>query len=734
MKQGKKLLICSVLGALSMTGSVYAAAPVYQLQGITVTATRQAESLQSVPGNVQIVTEKQIKERNVQNAAQAVALATGVAVDNTIEPSVSVRGYDSKNILVLLDGQPLNSGWDGTVDWGMVPVDNISKIEVVSGGQSALYGGRAVGGVINIMTKTQKNDEVNGSVNVGYGSNNTWKQNYMVNGKKDKWTYGAFYENRITDGWRTYKATASSSSSSSGVTSNTAGLDTDTQGNYIVGDRGNQSFLSETYGFNVGYNFNDDKKLTYRYSHTNYHWEYNDPRTYVTDKNGKPIWAGIVGDKKFKLSNMLGSRGWREYDIHSLTYNDQANKVHAHFGLTDYKKDGYTSPSSSIKDTVNFDGKGSKTDYPSKVWNFDLNKRWTWGAHTVLFGGSLGQEQFDLTKYSTIENWKDWDSVVIPTNGKLARDQWSGGKAQSWSLYVQDKWEFTDKWTAYIGGRYDHYTKKDGYSQYLGDPRTTYGSTSYGQFSPKLSLDYALNSDTNFYVSYGKSFDPPILYQLYRTSLPTFGTDVRITKANPDLKPETTENWEIGMKKKFGSQTELHASIFYANTDDYIKLMKFGGNSEEDQDVNYKQYKNVGEAKTHGFELALNHNFSDKWGSYLNYTWQTGRVSGDEGMEQNYDIPRHLLHTGVTYTNNPWTVILDGMFISSTNDPINSHQYYTGRYGSNDPYFLLNLNTTYEFNKNTSVQFGIYNLFNREFYDNEVTAGRTYNVAVRYTF
>lgn len=176
--------------------------PVYELKGLTVTATRQAETTKDVPANVQIVTEKEIKDRNVQNAAQAVALATGVQVDTTVEGSVNLRGYNSKNILVLVDGQQMNTAWNSTVDWNMIPVENIRKVEVVSGGQSALYGGRAVGGVINIMTKSAKENGVHGAVNLGYGSHNTVKQSYMASGRKDRLNWGVFYESKITDGWR----------------------------------------------------------------------------------------------------------------------------------------------------------------------------------------------------------------------------------------------------------------------------------------------------------------------------------------------------------------------------------------------------------------------------------------------------------------------------------------------------------------------------------------------------
>jgi len=208
----KKTAALLAVLALAGFGAADAAspAPVFTLKGITVTANRQAERLQDVPATVQVVTEKEIKDRNIQNTAQAISTVTGVATDRTVEGGVSLRGYGSKNVLVLLDGQQMNSAWNGSVDWNMIPVDNIRKIEVVSGGQSALYGGRAVGGVINIITKTPKQDGIHGSANVSYGSNATVKQSYIVNGKKDKWTFGAMYESKLTNGFRTYYPPATS--------------------------------------------------------------------------------------------------------------------------------------------------------------------------------------------------------------------------------------------------------------------------------------------------------------------------------------------------------------------------------------------------------------------------------------------------------------------------------------------------------------------------------------------
>lgn len=704
--KSKEIAALLAVLALAGTGTVHAETPVYTLKGITVTANRQAERLQDVPANVQVVTEKDIQKRNVQNTAQAISMVTGVSASQSVEGTVNLRGYSSKNILVLVDGQPMNTAWNGDVDWNMIPVENIRKIEVVSGGQSALYGGRAVGGVINIMTKTQKQEGLHGSATVSYGSNATVNQNYNLGFKKNKFDFGAFYGSMNTHGWHDYDVSISKSGKAEGY-------DSDAEGNAVIGNRGDKKVLNETFGFNLGYSFNDSQKLTYKYTHSIYDWKYEDPISYIEGANR---WKGTIGEnnKSYSPSSFLGTRGWRAYNLHSLTYNDKDNGVHAHFGMTDYYKDGYTSLSSKVDQKNDFSGSGTKTSYPSKSWDMDLNKRWNLGDHNLLAGVSYGQDKFNEA-ISAINNWKSWSSDGTVT-------QRTGGKDKYWSLYAQDKWNFAPKWTAYIGGRYDHYRKYDGYDtkNYTGKVDLSSGK-SYEKFSPKLSLDYAANKDTNFYLSYGKSFNTPILYQLFRYS--TFmGRNIY---PNKDLEPETTDTWELGMKQKIGGKTDIAADVFYAKTKDYIHL--------NDSDKAHEFYENAGDAKTHGFEISLTQHHSDAWSSYVNYTWQTGKIEG----EKNYDIPRHLLHLGTTYSKNPWTVNLDGMFISDRTEAGEE----SGHFKARDAYFLMNLSTNYQFNKNFSLQFAVNNLFDREYYDEDISNnhyyigdGRTYTLTARYSF
>ena len=704
--KSKEIAALLAVLALAGTGTVHAETPVYTLKGITVTANRQAERLQDVPANVQVVTEKDIQKRNVQNTAQAISMVTGVSASQSVEGTVNLRGYSSKNILVLVDGQAMNTAWNGDVDWNMIPVENIRKIEVVSGGQSALYGGRAVGGVINIMTKTQKQEGLHGSATVSYGSHATVNQNYNVGFKKNKFDFGAFYGSMNTHGWHDYDVSIINSGKANGY-------DSDAEGNAVIGNRGDKKVLNETFGFNLGYSFNDSQKLTYKYTHSIYDWKYEDPISYIEGANR---WSDKIGEnnKSYSPSSFLGTRGWRAYNLHSLTYNDKDNGVHAHFGMTDYYKDGYTSPDKSVDPKRDFSGIGTKTSYPSKSWDMDLNKRWNLGDHNLLAGVSYGQDKFNEA-ISAINNWKFWSSDGTVT-------QRTGGKDKYWSLYAQDKWNFAPKWTAYIGGRYDHYRKYDGYDtkNYTGKVDLSSGK-SYEKFSPKLSLDYAANKDTNFYLSYGKSFNTPILYQLFRYS--TFmGRNIY---PNKDLEPETTDTWELGMKQKIGGKTDIAADVFYAKTKDYIYL--------NDSNKAHEFYENAGDAKTHGFEISLTQHHSDAWSSYINYTWQTGKIEG----EKNYDIPRHLLHLGTTYSKNPWTVNLDGMFISDRTEAGEE----SGHFKARDAYFLMNLSTNYQFNKNFGLQFAVNNLFDREYYDEDISNnhyyigdGRTYTLTARYSF
>lgn len=156
--------------------------PTFQLQEMVVTATKTLKELKETPASVDVVTAQDIQERNVKSVPEALQQLPGVYMSQVAQGSIQIRGFESDNILILLDGMPMNTTYNNNMEWEMLPVENIERIEVVKGAGSSLYGGRAVGAVVNIITKDQTMVKGESKINavLDYGSNNTWKKLYML--------------------------------------------------------------------------------------------------------------------------------------------------------------------------------------------------------------------------------------------------------------------------------------------------------------------------------------------------------------------------------------------------------------------------------------------------------------------------------------------------------------------------------------------------------------------------
>ncbi len=179
------------------------------LPEIVITATRTQMPISEVSSSITVITRKQIEDSGAKTVLDIIKTVPGIFVystsGNLIEGAVSLRGfnpYGSERVLVMVDGVPINSSSDGFVNWAKVPpIEDIEKIEIVRGPTSALYGPFAMGGVINIITKsgakkTQK------TVELAFGSYNEQKYRANVRGTSGNMGYnlGATYWQG--DGWR----------------------------------------------------------------------------------------------------------------------------------------------------------------------------------------------------------------------------------------------------------------------------------------------------------------------------------------------------------------------------------------------------------------------------------------------------------------------------------------------------------------------------------------------------
>ena len=129
------------------------------LATIEITASRIQEPTSVAPQAVSVVDSATIRSQGVTTVAEALTLVPGVEITDKgaagAQLSATIRGSTSNQVLVLVDGVRANDPLTGLADLTRLPLDNVDRIEVVRGGSSSLYGGDAVGGVINIITKKQ---------------------------------------------------------------------------------------------------------------------------------------------------------------------------------------------------------------------------------------------------------------------------------------------------------------------------------------------------------------------------------------------------------------------------------------------------------------------------------------------------------------------------------------------------------------------------------------------------
>lgn len=124
------------------------------VETLVITGTRTAKLLSNSPVSVDVIERDTLKLVTQGTLAQALEFIPSVVLERSVKDghTVKMRGYGSKHIAVLLNGQPLISPANGAVDLDQISAHNIERIEIIKGAASVLYGSSAMGGVINIIT------------------------------------------------------------------------------------------------------------------------------------------------------------------------------------------------------------------------------------------------------------------------------------------------------------------------------------------------------------------------------------------------------------------------------------------------------------------------------------------------------------------------------------------------------------------------------------------------------
>lgn len=138
---------------------------------VVVTAARREQRLADAVVETELITARDL-QRGSTDLASVLSERVGVQLDGGVPSGagIQLRGFTSRRVLVLLDGQPLVGRVNGNMDLARLPVSGIERIEIVKGPQSTLYGTDAIGGVINVITKSAPSDGVSAGLSTIAGS------------------------------------------------------------------------------------------------------------------------------------------------------------------------------------------------------------------------------------------------------------------------------------------------------------------------------------------------------------------------------------------------------------------------------------------------------------------------------------------------------------------------------------------------------------------------------------
>jgi vitamin B12 transporter len=358
------------------TISAAQAQPNSEFNPVVVSASRTDQLLSEVLPSVSVITRADLDRTQAKTLADALQGEPGFEFGRNGGTggvtSIFLRGSDSKNIVIIVDGVKTQTDNLGSLQFANVPMSSVERIEVLRGNAGALYGESAIGGVINIITKSGKGDP-KASALLSYGSQNTSDVSVGYSGEVNQTSFSLNLSRLETDGFSAKKANGVNNPDKDG-TSNES----------FVGRLSQKISKDTEFGLTTQIVRNKTSFDGASYisgSLTNVD---------VFENNSDTL--GLFATSR--LSANLKSR----FDVlwSSLTYKDFKN--------------GALRPSSDYADGLQ---KGKQTTYRFSN-NYDVND-----SHQINFGLESSDAEYELSSYTNATNIRKSKAAYVGTLKKL---------------------------------------------------------------------------------------------------------------------------------------------------------------------------------------------------------------------------------------------------------------------------------------------------------------------------
>jgi len=714
----------------------------FNLGEVVVTATKTERQIGEVPASVSVVTSDDIENSTAHFADETLKTLSGVYLKRSkfmdAVSSVTLRGFSEKSrTLVMLDGQSLNDAYTSGVQWPSIPLDDIERIEVVKGPFSSLYGGNAMGGVINIITKTPKKREI--ELKSGYGTYHTFSSHLGYTDRFLDERLGLYIsiDNKSTNGYRS-QPVVKSASSGTGTTAVTGWERTKSSTGstrYLIGDKGENYWDQWQYVGKIDWDISPDSKLSFHTNISDYKYGYSDPQSYLKDASGNEITSGDVtfdddGDKKMTLSTKSFLQGESEDKSRLYAFNYSVllgGGVNAKtkFGIVDNETWYITASTGATKSGG--PGKINETD-PKRSYRFEtqldipIQER-----HTLSVG--IGYK-YDRVKG---EEWNlsDWQDSLTRTTLSTSMQ----GKQRTESIFTQLELGLHEELKTFLGLRYDHWKNYDGESL-ASSSTTTYSDKTDSYLSPKIGIVYTphLSMSEGLWelekvrFSWGKAFRPPTLYDLYKT----WAWYSTTYESNPNLVPENSSSWEIGFENTlFQKKTAASFTYFQSTIEDLIYTKKVSST--------LKRKENAGKGEIKGVELEVKQYITEWLDLFGNYTFQDTEITENDAESKSVGkrftkVPERMYNLGLNMHEGRWNGELTWHWVGKVFSYSDNSDTQEDVYGVYDKVELLDVKLTCAVNENFKVTLSVDNILDRDYYQYYKAPGRTFftEAAVRF--
>ena len=580
----KAVLASAVCSALSTTAQAAAQPDASaRMEETVITASRVKERLFDSPASLSVINQQDLGRSTAPTLAEIMRDVPGIQVSDSGQPGlgrVRVRGEESRRTAILINSQEVTDHHEVGTPLTLHPA-MVERIEVIRGSGSVLYGSRALSGVVNFITRKGGGEPFQATLSAGYNGATSGVDAFAsVFGNVDGFEYRLAYSDSDHEERQTPE-----------------------------GEMENTVFENNSLYLYAGKGFGD------------HHLEY----TYEDYESSSHIFVEEEVKTSFPLTDFYLETPKRDREKHALFYTwDADNSWFKSVQANSYYQESDRHFFSAV-DTIWYQREiNTVSDLGTEGALAQLNFQ-PLGDHQVIAGLQYLEDEVDQTRHVDTFSW----SPVAPSGIEIIRDK---ANIETWAWFVQDQWQASERLSVTAGLR-QYFV--DGELEYSDRESLARGDLDDdNEIIASLGVVWEQSDHMRLRVSVSEGYVYPSLMQLATGAY----AGSSFVNPDPDLKPETSINYELGLRYQ-RSGLVVDTTAFYTESEDYIHHLPCtpADNCAGRRD---RTYLNIGESKAHGVELYLGYQI-EALGlePYTSLTWMQRRNEFDDFSTWDSGIP-----------------------------------------------------------------------------------------------